>query len=70
LDLGFLKMGWTELGVVGFWVWGAGELDMRVGVDGGVSMFQILALILDLPRDRGNSARTVSIMVGSTSAEL
>jgi hypothetical protein len=36
LDLGFLKMGWTELGVVGFWVWGAGELDMRVGVDGGV----------------------------------
>jgi hypothetical protein len=36
LDLGFLKMGWTELGVVGLWVWGAGELDMKVGVDGRV----------------------------------
>ena len=35
LDLGFLKMEWTELGVVGLWG-EAGELDMRVGVDGGV----------------------------------
>lgn len=47
----------------------------RAGYEGGcgrwgVSMFQILALILDLPRGRGNSARTVSIMTAGTSAEL
>jgi hypothetical protein len=33
-------------------------------------MFRILALILDLPCGEGNSARTVSIMIAGTSAEL